>query len=121
MNKSTHSDHRKPERQKPTLPGDFKFPDGYSPQHDHGQQTTFTSVRTTTHRGSNIRIETTYKIEIDDRPVVTHTTVSDDGKVRSHGLPNYSFTSAIDLAKKIVDSMSLVRRPKNELGEPERD
>lgn len=95
----------------------LKLPRGYSIPKQHAHQGVFTTIREATHRGKAIRVETTYKILIDGKPVTSHTHVLDDGSVHSHALPNYSFRSALDLARKIVDA-SNIEVPKNELGKP---
>jgi hypothetical protein len=76
-----------------------------STEHDHsahGQM--MESVRETTYGSHHIVIRTTYQMEIDDKPVVGHMLVSNDGRVQYHGLPNYSFVSAVDLAKQLIDA-----------------
>lgn len=98
-------------------PGDFRPPDGYEPGSGHrGHQKSFTSTRTALHRGRKIKIRTTYRIEIDDEPLALHTLVMDDGTVHCHGLPNYSFPSAIDLAKSIIDAAGLAHIDVDEIG-----
>ena len=69
--------------------------------HDHGGS--FTTTRETTYRDRNIKIETTYSIIIDRQPVMANIEVLDNGAVRCHALPNYSFRSALGVAKKLVD------------------
>ena len=102
----------------PTLdPSQFHLPTGYSPgDGHHGHQKSFTSTRTATHRGKKIKVRTTYRIEIDDEPLTLHTMVMDDGTVHCHGLPNYSFPSAIDLARSIIDASRLAPMTHDELG-----
>jgi hypothetical protein len=95
----------------------LQLPKGYKIPKQHAHQDVFTTIREATHRGKAIRVETTYKILIDGKPVTSHTHVLDDGSVHSHALPNYSFRSAVDLARKIVDT-SNIEVPKNELGKP---
>ena len=83
-----------------------KLPDGYITQdHDH-RPGVATTTRTAIHRGKKIEIETTYKILIDGEPLGAHVSVHDDGRVRYHGLPNYSFSSAIDLARQAIEAFS---------------
>ena len=97
-------------------PGNFRLPDGYKPESGHRQhQKSFTSTRTALHRGHRIKIKTTYRIEIDDEPLALHTMVLDNGNVHCHGLPNYSFPSAIDLAKSIIDAASLASNEVDEI------
>ena len=97
--------------------GDFVPPDGYKPGKGHdGHQKSFTSTRTALHLGRKIKVKTTYRIEIDGEPLTMHTEVLDDGTVHCHGLPNYSFASAVDLAKAVVNASRYVIPPRNELG-----
>lgn len=98
-------------------PGSFTPPDGYKPSaSQHGHQKSFTSTRSATHRGHKIKIRTTYRIEIDDDPLTLHTMVMDDGSVHCHGLPNYSFASAVDLTRSLIEASFLARLEKDELG-----
>lgn len=84
----------------------FQSPDGHSLGMEHSvKQDSFTTTRTALHRGHKIKVDTTYRIEIDDKPVTLHTMVLDDGRVHYHGLPNYSFPSAVDLARSIIDAV----------------
>ena len=98
-------------------PGSFQPPSGYKPGSGHREsQKSFTSTRVAHHRGHTIKVKTTYRIEIDDEPVTVHTVVLDDGTVHCHGLPNYSFSSAVDMAKAIVDAARLVHYQHDDLG-----
>ncbi len=81
-----------------------ELPKGVSMPKHQGHRTSFTSVREAKYKGKSIRVETTYQITIDDRPVTAHTSVLDNGSVHCHSLPNYVFPSALDLARKIVDA-----------------
>ena len=62
------------------------------------------SVRTDVYKGREIRITTTYDIRIDGRPVAGHVEVSPEGHVHYHGLPAYSWMSAVDLVRQVIDS-----------------
>lgn len=93
----------------------LQLPEGSSPDADHRHDDTFTSVRQTTYKGKTIRVETTYRITIDGESVRVHTKALDDGSVHSHAFPNYSFRSAMDLARKLVD-FSEMEEPEDELG-----
>ena len=84
------------------------------PKHEHDD--TFITVRRATYRDKKIEIRTTYRIVIDGEAVRAHTTVHDDGTVHCHGFPQYSFPSAMDLARKLVDA-SNVEFPQDELGD----
>jgi len=95
----------------------LELPDGYRPAPDgHGHQKSFTSTRSARHRDRQIKIKTTYRIEIDNLPLTLQTMVMDDGTVHCHGLPNYSFPSAVDLARSIIDAALLARVDCDELG-----
>ncbi len=97
--------------------GNLYLPSGFSPDAGHhGHRESFTSIRTAEHRGRKIKIRTTYRIEIDGEPLTMHTMVMDDGSVHYHGLPNYSFPSAIDLVRSIIDAERLAPMVRNELG-----
>lgn len=69
--------------------------------HHHGPIET---VRTDTYRGHKIVVRTTYEIEVDGRPLRGHLGVGNDGTVHYHPLPNYSFESAVDLVRQVIDS-----------------
>ncbi len=73
-------------------------------QAHHGHdQTSARSVRTVSHCGHTIEVVTTYEFKIDGKPVSGHFEVNDAGKVHCHDLPNYAFTSALELAKRLAD------------------
>lgn len=74
------------------------------PSMGHGGPTA-TSVREVTHKGHEIRIETTYEITVDGKPVGGHVLVGNDGKVHYHSIPNQEFRSAVDMVKRIIDLM----------------
>jgi hypothetical protein len=61
------------------------------------------SVRSFTHKGHTISILTTYEVKIDGRRANIPLTVSEDGQVQSHAIPNYSLSSAVDVLKTIID------------------
>lgn len=64
----------------------------------------FESVREVKHNGHNIVVRTTYEIEVDGKPVKGHVYVDNRGRVYTHAMPAYSFTSTIDLIKKLIDA-----------------
>ena len=100
-------------------PGAFRPPTGYkSASRHHRHQTSFTSTRTARHRAHSIKVKTTYRVEVDGEPLTLHTVVLDDGTVHCHGLPNYSFRSAIDLAKALIDATPLAQVSVDEIGKP---
>lgn len=61
------------------------------------------SLREDDYEGHHIVIRTSYSITIDGKAVMAHLALTNDGEVQYHGLPNYSFGSAIDLVKKMID------------------
>jgi len=61
------------------------------------------SVRQVTYKGHNIRITTTYRIELDGAEITGHLLVNNAGSVHYHAIPNQEFASAVDLVKRIVD------------------
>ncbi len=95
--------------EKLTLPKGLKWP----PKHSHSKAST--STRNICYRGKEISVKTTYEILIDKKPLKMHIEVMDDGAIHCHGLPNYSFPSAIDMAKAIIDNAQ-TDFPKDELG-----
>lgn len=99
----------------PLVTGRLSVPDGYQMPARHGHQRSFKTIRKATYRRKNIRVETTYKITIDGEPLARHTMVLDDGTVHCHDFPNYSFPSALDMVRKVVDSMIEFAAPVDEL------
>jgi hypothetical protein len=69
--------------------------------HSHGP---LTSVRTDKYAGHQIVIRTAYEIEIDGQPLGGHVDVTNAGQVHYHPLPNYTFTSAVDMARQVIDT-----------------
>lgn len=97
-------------------PENFQAPSGYKPGSHHAKhKKSFTSTRTALHHGRKIKVKTTYRIEIDGEPLTLHTSVTNDGKVHYHGLPNYAFASALEMAKAIVDAARHVPIVEDEL------
>lgn len=94
----------------------FVPPDGYISADSHHHTTAFTSTRNAIHRGKQIEVRTTYEITVDDEPLRVHTYVLDDGTVHCHGLPNYSFGSALDMVRALIDATSLAAVDRDELG-----
>lgn len=75
----------------------------------HGNHSTsgFTSVREIDYMDHHIKIKTRYEIEIDGKTVNSQIYVDNEGKVSSHALPAYSFPSAVDLIKRIIDKFPI--------------
>ena len=69
-------------------------------EHDKGP---FQSVREIEYNGHKITIYTQYEIKVDGKTFSGHIYVDNKGKVSAHALPNYSFVSAVDLVKKMID------------------
>jgi hypothetical protein len=67
---------------------------------DHGME----SVRTAEHNGHSILVRTHYEFEVDGNPLVSPVMVDNFGRVACHALPNYSFLSAIDLVKQLIET-----------------
>jgi hypothetical protein len=62
-----------------------------------------TSVRETDYKGHHIEVRTTYEIKVDGRPIAGHLVVTDEGQVQCHALPNYTFQSALDVVRSLID------------------
>ncbi len=62
------------------------------------------SVRTLSHKGYEIEIQTSFEITIDGKKLDVHIQVSPDGKVHCHSIPTYESGSAVDLIRAIVDN-----------------
>lgn len=80
-----------------------KFP-GYIASHGglHGHEAT--SVRHLKHKGHDIKIVTTYRIEVDGKPAGMHLSVDEEGQVYTHATPFVTYASAVDLMKKVMDA-----------------
>jgi hypothetical protein len=63
------------------------------------------SVRTFEHAGHEVRIETTYRITIDGRPLPGHVEVLPDGSVHYHRFPQYAPPSAVAVVKTVIDTL----------------
>ncbi len=99
----------------PFRSGKIKLPEFHHGHHGRG----VTSKRIAEHRGRQIEVHTTYKFFVDGKPLKMHAEVMDDGKVHCHTLPQYSFTSAIKMLKRVVNIMS-IEQPVNELKKPKK-
>ncbi|CUU56643.1 hypothetical protein Ga0074812_108171 [Parafrankia irregularis] len=77
--------------------------------HSHGTGTS-TSVRDFEYKGHQARIETTYRITIDGKPLVGHVEALPSGEVHYHRFPQYAPNSAVDVVKTIIDT-SLWEKP----------
>lgn len=89
------------------------FPTG--PRAGHaGMGEPATSVREAHYKGHAIRVETSYRITVDDQPVTGHVLVGNDGQVHYHSIPNQQFDSAVDMVKRIIDLTPPDRIPHGE-------
>jgi hypothetical protein len=61
-------------------------------------------LREDDYQGHHITVKTTYHMEVDGKPLMGHLAVTNEGQVQYHGLPNYSFDSAIFLIRKLIDT-----------------
>jgi hypothetical protein len=101
------------------LAGPGKAPEGL----DHGSHGGHeapgesTSVRELAHGGHQIRIETTYRITIDGRPLHGHVEVLPSGAVHYHRFPQYAPQSALDVVKTIIDTIWDKPEVPDELGD----
>ena len=75
---------------------------GHGGGHDHGQ---LESLRKFEYKGHSVVIRTHYTITVDDQPVNAHISVDNKGRLNTHALPNYSFNSAIDMMKALIDCL----------------
>jgi hypothetical protein len=71
-------------------------------RHGHNGHTT-SSVREVEYKGRKIRIETTYRITVDDEPVLGQVIVENSGRVHYHSIPNQEFKSAVDMVMRLID------------------
>ncbi len=74
------------------------------PQRLHTHGGGMQSIRETDYRGHSVVIRTTYSIEVDGVPLEGHMEVNNEGRVHYHAIPNYSFASAVDLVKQLIDA-----------------
>jgi hypothetical protein len=70
--------------------------------HDHGQ---LESLRKFEHKGHSVVIRTHYTVTVDGQPINAHMSVDNKGRLNTHALPNYSFNSAVDLIKALIDCL----------------
>jgi len=61
------------------------------------------SVREATYKGHQIRIVTSYRIEVDGSPITGHVLVTNAGTLHYHAIPNQDFASAVDMVMRIID------------------
>ena len=56
------------------------------------------------YKGHHIVIRTRYDITVDGQAVTGHMMLTNMGQVQYHGLPNYSFDSAVGLVRALIDN-----------------
>jgi hypothetical protein len=69
----------------------------------HGKHAHMGSIRKAEHAGHTIEILTHYQVKVDGKSVALPLVVGEDGNVVCHALPNYLFSSAVDLVKTVID------------------
>jgi hypothetical protein len=69
--------------------------------HDRGGQEI---TREDDYKGHHIVVRTKYDISVDGHVVTGHIMLTNMGQVQYHGLPNYSFDSAVELARALIDN-----------------
>jgi hypothetical protein len=60
-------------------------------------------VREADYEGHHIVVRTRYQVEVDGQMLMGHMGVTNDGQVHYHPVPNLSFSSAVDLVKRLID------------------
>ena len=95
---------------------------GHAGHGGHGVEAgTSTSVREIEHKGHDVRIETTYRITIDGRPLQGHVEVLPSGAVHYHRFPQYAPQSALDVVRTVIDTLWDRPEVPDELAEGEHD
>jgi hypothetical protein len=61
-------------------------------------------IREDDYEGHHVVVRTRYNITIDGHHVTGHIMLTNMGQVQYHGLPNYSFDSAVELARALIDN-----------------
>jgi len=70
-------------------------------EHERGP---LVSVREVEYKGHKIVIRTAYEIKVNGKALSGHLFVDNSGRVYSHAMPTYSFPSAVDLVKNLIDT-----------------
>ncbi len=73
---------------------------GQTSHHHHPEMET---IRQVNYKGHDIVIRTSYKIEVDGKPITGHVLVGNDGRVHYHAVPNQTFASAITMVKRLIE------------------
>lgn len=61
-------------------------------------------IRQDDYKGHHIVVRTRYDITVDGQAVTGHMMLTNLGQVQYHGLPNYSFDSAVGLVRALIDN-----------------
>ena len=61
-------------------------------------------IREDDYKGHHIVVRTRYDITVDGQAVTGHMMLTNAGQVQYHGLPNYSFDSAVGLVRALIDN-----------------
>ena len=69
----------------------------------HGTRHLVQSVREFDHGGHEVRITTTYKVEIDGEPIHLHMAVGEGGHLMCHSTPYEEYASAVDVVRTLID------------------
>jgi hypothetical protein len=77
-----------------------RFPEYIEPHAPHET----TVVREFMHAGHTVKIITTYRVEVDGKPIQAHLSVDEDGRVFTHATPFVTYDSAVELMKAVVDT-----------------
>lgn len=70
----------------------------------HTHEGEMSGSRKVEHRGFQISIRTSYRIFVNGRRIRTMLQVDNDGQLTCHAMPNYSFMSAVDLVKQLIET-----------------
>jgi hypothetical protein len=76
--------------------------EGHGGEHGHGQ---LESLRKFDYKGHSVVIRTRYEVTVDGQPINAHMSVDNKGRLNTHALPNYSFNSAVDMMKTLIDCL----------------
>ncbi|HYO99609.1 MAG TPA: hypothetical protein VER76_05425 [Pyrinomonadaceae bacterium] len=72
--------------------------------HSHGGDGSIETSREDDYEGHHIEIQTTYKIKVDGEILQAPIGLDNEGNLHCHSLPNYQFTSAIDMVRRLIDN-----------------
>lgn len=72
--------------------------------HEHGADGSIETLREDEYEGHRITIKTTYTIEVDGKVLQAPLALDNDGNLHCHSLPNYQFSSAINMVKTLIDN-----------------